>query len=351
MEILVIRFTSMGDVILATTVFSYLKRAYPDCRIHFLTDAGYAELFKDDPRLETVEGVDKTLGIASCRRLFDTRWDRVIDLQNNRRSRFFKKKLTNASLSGTFQKQHRNRMLLLLARLDRYDPGDHVARRYLAAAGGIEKDQSTPIPPLRIIVSDNESKRVQATVFSGHVIRPLIALFPFSAWKNKEWMRQNFIVVGRYFLTKGWNVAVLGGPEDERGAIDMQREIGSRCKALAGSLSLYECACLLKGSSLALGNDTGLSHLARACGVKTGMIFGPTTRQFGFFPFGDPPYKVFQTDCFCRPCHPHGGNICVLRSRPCLRRITPETVIRGLESLHSEPEHYRVTESFDDLKR
>jgi len=134
--------------------------------------------------------------------------------------------------------------------------------------------------------------------FQWPVVRPLIAILPFSAWKNKEWSRDSFCTVGRYFLAKGWDVAIFGGPEDRQTAIDMQMKIGQRCKALAGQLSLYECACILKQASLAVGNDTGLSHLARACEVKTGMIFGSTTFHFGFFPFGDPPFKVFQTEYF-----------------------------------------------------
>jgi heptosyltransferase II len=335
MKILVIRFTSMGDVILATSVFSYLKDTYPTSSIHFLTDARYAGLFKDDPRIEVVESAGKKDPISSFRRLFDIHWDSVVDLQDNRRSRLLKKKLTSATPPRVFQKQHRKRLLLLLSRLDFYDPDDTVARRYLAAAGA-QKGQSSLVPPPKIFVSDIEAKRLHTTLFSGQVVRPLIALIPFSAWKNKEWMRNNFIVVGRYFLTKGWNVAVLGGPEDEREAAGMQKEIGPRCKAFAGGLSLFECACLLKESSLALGNDTGLSHLARACGVKTGVIFGSTTRQFGFFPFGEPPFKVFQADYFCRPCHPHGGNICLFQTRPCLRSISPETVIKDLEALHND---------------
>jgi heptosyltransferase II len=333
MKILVIRFTSMGDVILATSVFSYLKNAYPTSRIHFLTDAGYAGLFKDDPRLDGVVGADKKHDGDGYRQLLDVTWDSVIDLQHNKRSFLLKKKLSTTVRPGVFQKLYPKRLLLLFGRLNFYGPNDHVVRRYITAAGG-GKDRSFMTPSPRIFVDDHESKRLYAALFSAAVIRPLIALMPFSAWKNKEWMRRYFIVVGRYFLAKGWNIALLGGPDDEQAAIDLQKKIGSRCQTLAGRLSLYECACILSQCSLAVGNDTGLSHLARACGVKTGVIFGSTTSHFGFFPFGDPPFKVFQADYFCRPCHPHGGNICLLKNRPCLRRITPEMVIKGLEDLY-----------------
>ena len=333
MKILVIRFTSLGDVIIATSLFSYLKKAFPLSYIHFLTDSRYAGLFKDDPRLEKVIGVEKNVEFEVLRPALDIEWNSIIDLQNNKRSLRFKKRFAATPRIGIFRKQYPQRWLLLLARLNFYDPYDSVAKRYILAAG-LEEKTSSIVPPPEIFIDDQESKRLYESFFNGGVVRPLMTLMPFSSWKNKEWSRDSFGIVGRYFLAKGWDVAIVGGPDDRQAAIDLQKEIGPRCKALAGQISLYECACILKRTSLALGNDTGLSHLARACGVKTGVIFGSTTSHFGFFPFGDPPFKIFQADYFCRPCHPHGGNICFLRSRPCLKRIKPESVIQDLENLY-----------------
>ena len=161
-----------------------------------------------------------------------------------------------------------------------------------------------------------------------------IALFPFSAWKNKEWPAEFFTFVGRYFAVKGWDVLVAGGPSDIAAADRMKNAVGERCVSTAGKLSLGETACLISQCNLALGNDTGLSHMARACGVKTGIIFGPTTRHFGFFPVGNPPFRVFEAAQFCRPCQAHGGNVCYLGTRMCLRKIRPEAVVAGLEELY-----------------
>jgi heptosyltransferase II len=322
----------MGDVIIATSLFSYLKHVDPDANIHFLTDANYAGLFKNDPRLEAVIGAEKKSGPSSLGPVFDVHWDMVIDLQNNRRSRRVRKKLGKTAKFGSFMKNHGKRLLLLWPRLNTYAPDDSVAKRYIKAAG-FETDDSFNVPPLRIYVDADESKRIYESFLKGTDIRPLIALMPFSAWKNKEWDKDAFCAVGRHFRDKGWDIAILGGPDDRQPALDLQNKIGPRCRALAGQLSLYQCACLLGHCSLALGNDTGLSHLARACGVKTGLIYGSTTSHFGFFPFGDPPFKIFQANIFCRPCHPHGGNFCFLHDRPCLKRIKPESVIGGLEEL------------------
>ena len=140
-------------------------------------------------------------------------------------------------------------------------------------------------------------------------------------------------LVGKHFIKKGWNVVLFGGPEDTAQATALKNEIGDSTISFAGSLNLYEIGCFLKKCTLALGGDTGLSHLARAAGVKTGIIYGATTCHFGFFPHGEPPYKIFQSNRFCRPCHAHGGNFCWRMSRPCLSSIAVDEVIGGMEKL------------------
>ena len=325
----------MGDVILVTSLFSYLKQRYPEGKIFFLTDALYAGLFKDDTRIFQVAGLEKNAPGSLPESLSGVVWDQIIDVQNNARSAAIRKRLAPCRVTGVLKKRHADRFFLLFGRVNRYPAGDHVALRYIRAASVGDSAFARRAPPVALPLREEESMAVYRSFFSNGVVRPTIALAPFSAWKNKEWPVEYFLTVGRYFQVKGWNVALLGGPEDAPGAEKLKTLIGGRCVSLAGRLSLYESACFLSACALALGNDSGLSHLARACGVKTGVIFGSTTFHFGFFPFGSPPYKVFQANIGCRPCHPHGGNFCWLATRPCLNRISPETVIKGLEQLRT----------------
>jgi ADP-heptose:LPS heptosyltransferase len=329
MKICIIRLSSMGDVILATPLFSYLAQEYPSASITFVTGSDYAGLFADDPRLSAVIAIEKQSSAHPA--LAADEWDMVVDLQNSGRSRAIAASLRTQSRAKFFTKLHWKRFLLLFLRMNVYAPREHVAARYIRAAGGVARDA----PALRLYF--RESARVEALAEfnsqAGGIIRPSIALFPFSAWKNKEWPSGNFINVGRYFLTKGWNVAVMGGPADADRADWMRRLIGARCISLAGKLSLYQSGCLLAGFALALGNDTGMSHLARACGVKTGILYGPTSRHFGFYPFGEPPFKIFEERLICRPCHAHGGNVCARLSHRCMRKIDLRKVIQGLDEL------------------
>ena len=325
----------MGDVILATSVFSYLKAEYPESTLWFVTQQKYAELFSTDTRLARVVAVEKGGEREAARELCSIEWDRIIDLQNSPKSLFLRKGLVSKQPAAVFQKLHARRWALLLAGINLYKEGDHVIARYARAAGCTGK-AGFSFPPARVILDKKKCEAAKQIAPSSTMVRPAIALFPFSAWRNKEWPAANYAFVGRYFSVKGWNVVIAGGPRDIVAAEALMRRIGGQCISTAGQLSLSETACLISNCRLALGNDTGLCHLARACGVKTGVIYGPTTAHFGFYPYGDPPYRVFEARQFCRPCHAHGGNICYAGSRPCLKKVRPETVIKGLEALHGE---------------
>jgi ADP-heptose:LPS heptosyltransferase len=325
----------MGDVVLVTPLLSYLKERYPSASVTLVTGAPYAPLFTEDPRLSRTIALPHEVTIMP-EALVNEPWDLVVDLQNSNRSHGLISSLRSAVRTVFFDKVHGRRLMLLLFRTDTYGSMPGIAGRYIQTVSGASR--AGPIPPPSIFFT--EQARTAALVSfnkqTGGNAGPCIGLFPFSAWKNKEWPQDRFVAVGGHFAAQGWNVAIFGGPEDAARADALKERIGRCCISLAGRLSLHECGALLSHFRLALGNDTGLSHLARAVGVKTGVLFGPTTRHFGFFPFGDPPYTVFETPLRCRPCHAHGGNICLRMTRRCLRSIGYHAVIAGLERLSQD---------------
>jgi heptosyltransferase-2 len=336
MKILVLRLSSMGDCILAAAVFSYIKDKYADASITFVTGSEYQGLFSDDIRLSAVADIDDRTARLS-EGLMTQEWDLVVDLQNSGRSRRLLAGIRTKSPIGLFDKQHWQRFMLLVLRMNFYDPSRHVAARYLLAAGGDPHREEIPSPELFFREESCARARAAFAAILSAGKRHRLALLPFSAWKNKEWPAERFETVGRHFLAAGWNVGIIGGHRDAPAAEAMRKRIGGRCIPLAGAPSLYECGCLMKSFDLALGGDTGLSHLARACGVRTGLLFGPTTRHFGFFPYGMPPFRIFEERLLCRPCHAHGGSVCARFSRACMKNIPAARVIAGLEELADAP--------------
>lgn len=325
-KILVIRFSSMGDVILTAPLFSVLKNHFIGCSITFLTDTKYVELFSEDKHLSSVRGISKDEEISTFA-VSQQNWDLVIDLQNNRRSCRVVNGLRFKKRTCRFDKLHLKRTMLLFTRINLYKADEHVITRYIRS---VKELSAKPFSSPRLFFNKKIPQRIEQMLQYGKIRRPLIAFFPFSAWKNKEWIENYYISVGRYFMMKGWITVIMGGPSDRERAENIRKLIGKRCFSLAGKISLYECGQVLSNCALALGNDTGLSHLARSCGVKTGIIYGPTTYHLGFYPVKDPPFVVFEKKLFCRPCHAHGGNKCLSLTKQCMRKIKPDEVIRGL---------------------
>lgn len=318
----------MGDVILIAPLIAVLRKRYVDAEIVLLTQSAYACIFKEDKRISRVIGVKK--GELSNELTEYGTWNIIIDLQNSSKSR---RQIGILSSQATyyFDKLHTKRTILLLLRHDAYGNTPSIAQRYLESSGEMPP---YGVADFRIPFTDAAGERFMPLIQQGEIARPVIALFPYSAWRNKEWPEEYFVSIGQFFLIKGWNVLILGGKADRSRAEDLERQIGYRCISLAGRLDLFECGSVVRQCNLALGCDTGLSHLARACQVKCGFIFGPTTRHFGFQPENDKDCRVFEVPRICRPCHPHGGNVCLRIDHGCMRSITPDMVISGLLELY-----------------
>jgi heptosyltransferase-2 len=315
----------MGDVILAASVFDVLKHSHPGVEIHFLTSRRYSGLFNKDPRLASVMEYDGN-GMEDALRKCGS-WDMIADLQNSSRSRRITKRYLSSPTVGRLDKMHLRRLVLLAVRVDIFASAKGIIQRYAAAAG------SGKAFPARLYTGNENVLRRRFLENRADSEKPTLAIMPFSAWKNKQWTMESFASVGRYFADKGWGVAVLGGPQDDAAGLKLAEKIGAGAVSMAGKADLYDNACFLKTCKLALGVDTGLSHMARACNVKTGIIYGPTTWHFGFFPFGEPAFRVFEKSLFCRPCHAHGGNFCWRFNRECMVSVRPEVVIKGMEDL------------------
>ncbi len=380
MNLLIIRLSSMGDVILVSSVLSWINQHYPYIKLYLITSKSYQPLFKDDPRINEIFAIEKGAEHTLKARSENLKWDCIVDLQNSRRSKWICRQYFPRVPRSAFDKMHPARMLLILTRINIYKKRRTVAARYIEAAEKasalIKKDTATArcenalgsgaglsnrisgyngieqtklfkenssseesminggksnIPDLKLFFEFAPHKMLNIVEQSD---RPFLALFPFAAWRNKQWPLENYAAVGRYYTDKGWKIILFGGKEERKCSTILCEQIGTHCIDLTGRTTLYEAGWMLGKVSLCLGGDTGLSHLARACSVPGGVIFGATTHHLGFFPYGRTPYIVFQTNLSCRPCHAHGGNFCWRGAkRSCLNAISVKRVIEGLNSL------------------
>ncbi len=168
---------------------------------------------------------------------------------------------------------------------------------------------------------------------------PVLGIHPGSTWPTKCWPEEHFAEVARRALAAGAVVLLFAGPGEEGLAARISRSVGAtagetsgRLINLAGQLDIPALAAALGRLDACLTNDSGPMHLAWVQDTPLVALFGPTTRQLGFFPRGENS-RVLEQSLDCRPCGLHGHRACPQKHHACMRDITPDRVwdvLRGM---------------------
>lgn len=157
--------------------------------------------------------------------------------------------------------------------------------------------------------------------------QPYICLMPGSTWPSKAWPAAHFRALVLRARAEGFAVVILGTPNEAEFCAEVA---GSEAMDLCGRTSLKEAAAWLRGASAALGNDSGLSHLAAACSTPTLALFG-STDPGGSTPWGPRAHARSQREGL--PCAPCFKRDCFVEGHPCLDGISPESAWSELQEL------------------
>lgn len=325
-NILIIRFSSLGDVLLTTPVVETLKMFYPESRISYITKAKYAPLFKNNIAIDELILLEDSGNrglIKLLRKIKDRKFDLVIDLHKNMRSFIISSFLKYLEYYSVNKRTLERRALVWLKK--NYIPqGYHIVKAYLETLRTIVNVNGVLKP--RIHFSDNELMQAQEYIKNRIHSQEIVAFAPGARWKTKQWKEEYFAVLGDVIQKCSKSTVLLFGDENDR---ITSEKICSLMKNqpvnLTGILSIRETAAFLKLSKVLITNDSGLMHLAVATGTPVISIFGPTVPEFGFYPLGDKDV-VLQAQLNCRPCTLHGGNYCPEGHHKCMKNITVEMV-------------------------
>lgn len=335
MKLLLIRFSSIGDVILTTPLVRALRAAYPDAVIHFATRPATTPLLEANPRLDrvlTLPGGDTRALLAFARTLRAERYDRVLDLHGTLRARALRVLVPGPRWKGYPKSTLRRRALVWFRPASARDPDRAVVpvpERYFGAAAplGVRPDGGPPevfLTPAAEAEADEALRR--AGVPDGE---PYAALAPGAQHATKRWPEERWLELARRFAARGVRPILVGGPEDAAASARIAAAVPGAA-SVAGELGLLGSAAVLARARLLVSGDTGVMHLATAVGTPVVALFGPTVRAFGFFPYTDRA-AVLERDLPCRPCSTHGGEACPLGHHRCLREITAAEVERVAE--------------------
>lgn len=159
-----------------------------------------------------------------------------------------------------------------------------------------------------------------------------VALFPGSVWATKKWTEQGFATVANSFLQQGYQVYLMGGPDEKELCLTIQM-LCPGTQVLAGQLSIVQSIDFIRSCQLVIANDSAPTHMAAFQNVPVVSIFGPTTLDLGFRPWSSQAVIVENNNLNCRPCGKHGPQRCPLGHHHCMKHIDAATVFQAASNL------------------
>jgi lipopolysaccharide heptosyltransferase II len=327
-KILIIRFSSIGDVILTTPLIRCLRVKYPEARIDFLVKKEFSVVLSQNPHISHIITFDKKAGkgeLNSIRKVIrQNNYTHILDIQRNIRSVL--STIGSGAIVTGFSKKLTERDILIRFGLNMYKEIKPVYLRYFEAAAslGVEYDgKGTEVFPPLIEAQKVEDILLQNKITQG---TPFLVVAPGAQWANKRWTTEGYATAARTFCTQtGAYPILIGGSGDVEICNHVQSLLKIPSLNLAGKLSFMGSASILAKAAMVLTNDTGMLHMAQAMKAPVVAVYGPTTRELGFFPQPENS-RIAETDISCRPCTQKGLQYCPKKHFRCMNDIKPETV-------------------------
>jgi heptosyltransferase-1 len=332
-QILLVKLSSLGDVLHTLPTLEALRRTYPKAHITWLVETAYAPLLSGHPALDEVWVAPRlrpkeilcasnpaTLG-RLIRQLCSRPYDLVLDLQGLLKSAVWVA-LARSPRKVGYDRTRELSYLPLTDRVPPFDPEAHAVRRYLNLAHHLGASPAPPRFRLGLEAADISG------LIPGKTGRPLAVLHPGARWPSKLWPPASWARLAEWLAQQGFQVAVTGSGADRELAAGIAALSQAQVLNLAGSTTLAQLAGILRKARLAVTTDTGAMHLAAALQTPVAAIFGPTA-PWRTGPFGE-GHQVVRLKLECSPCF--------RRQCPeprCLTELTPEMVAAACEKILS----------------
>ena len=315
-KILVIRFSSIGDIVLTTPVIRCLKHKYPDSEIHFITKKSFSNVVASNPYISKVISIDKEVKEVA-QQLKKEGYSFVVDLHKNIRSRQVISAVKAKNTS--FKKYNWEKFLLTHFKLNKM-PDLHIVDRYLATIS--ELDVVNDLKGLDFFI--DPKNKVSDLPFDNY-----LALVVGAAHRTKALTAQK---ISEIIESVNFPIVLVGGEDDkEKGekAIFLSDD-SSQVFNACGTYNLEQSASILKQSKCVITPDTGMMHIASALNKPVISIWGNTVPEFGMYPYipqsKELVHIVEVKEINCRPCSKIGYEKCPKQHFNCIQNIDVQEV-------------------------
>jgi ADP-heptose:LPS heptosyltransferase len=327
-KILILRFSSFGDVTQCLSVASKLSSHFKNSVIHWAVREDLSTLLQHHPSIQRIIALPRKSNFKELVRLAwqlrHENYTRIYDAHNSTRSWIISLVLgltTSAKILRKSQMRWK-RILLFKFRWNLYQMPRSGQRDLIDPLKKWGIQNFLPDTP-QLFLLDSELEAVKKILPS----KKFVALAPSAAFELKRWPVDHWKeLIG---LDAEQNFVLLGGPDDHF-LQEIQNVAPHRVLNLAGQTNLRQSACVVQLSELLISNDTGLLHTAEQLGHPAIALMGPA-------PFGFPSRsktKILQLDLKCRPCSKHGQGPCVNPEfQKCLRGISVQSVYDAIQTL------------------
>lgn len=370
-HILVIRFSSLGDMVLNSSVLEHLQDRFGEkIKISFLTSRMFCPLYEGHPAIDKIYGFSREKGISGIKALFsevkkihaENPIDLIFDLHGTLRSillriRFFfiprifiDKRTLERTLLTTFKINLLSSQGIVSSRKKdnenntRY--GEWLLARniqdFLGVIGftRLNFKKNNRLSSCTQTFKDDEHF-ILKNISSLLVEKKFVCVVPSASFAEKRWPENNFYNLLEIIFTQNLFsdlvFVILAGPTDDFcKRFDLLKEkFPIRFINLQGKTSIVESTMLVKKALFCVGNDTGIPHIAEAVGTPSLFILGPTGEEFGFYPHLTTSDTVMLR-LWCRPCTTNGKGNCIRKSRYCLNEITPSMVLEKMKIMYEK---------------
>ena len=308
-NILVVRFSSLGDIVLTTGVIKYVyEKLVGDVAFDFLTTSHFAGVLQEFPYIRNVYCINKGDSLVQLNEVISTmpEYDYVFDLHDNIRSFFTR--LVNSSNNYVYNKNSTARRLFVKYRLFKSKLNTHVVMKYFMPfkkAFNLDMPALEELRPYLKLSSD-----IKENQHDKHIV-----IHPFASKNTKIW--PYFTELASILVDNGFMVTFVGD-----GNIEMPAHVINK----TGKISLSALNEIISSATCFVTTDSGPLHIATAFNIPTIAIFGPSTKELGFYPEFKNVKVIEYIGLKCRPCHIHGTYQCPKKHFKCMRDIGVEEI-------------------------
>ncbi|SDD99999.1 heptosyltransferase-2 [Dyadobacter soli] len=312
-KFLILRFSSIGDIVLTTPVVRCLKKHMPEAEVHYFTKSKFEFLLRDNPYIDKVWLLEKSNAKALLALLKEEKFDYIIDLHRNIRT--LRIKWTLGVPAFSFEKLNVQKWLMTQFKIN-YLPDTHIVDRCLDTLKAFN------------IQNDGEG---------------LDYFIPYKDQVELEWLPEThrnsyvaYAIGGQHFTKKmpvprmidlcrkiNHPIILLGGPEDSEAGEAIRNALGDiQIFNACGKYSFNQSASLIQKALVVFSHDTGLMHVAAAFRKKVYSIWGNTIPEFGMYPYRTAFEKLEVKGLDCRPCSKIGHSKCPKGHFKCMNDIS-----------------------------